>query len=281
MRKVLIALAVFSLTGLLAACSDDETPVTPEPEGLSITTTEIAAGYTCNPYIARLEASGGTEPYIWSLAAGSTLPDGVSLTAEGRIIGVLEETGSWNFTVVCTDAAATPGTDQVALDLDIEAPPNPSVAIWYDGEATICGSETTAFTPLDCFVFVMFDEGVDECTFGAEFRVFIEDQDGVPLDLGTQYNYSYVAYPERVAVSMGDPVNGVAISFSRGWYSVYSGNAPVVSFGLLLLEDLENLTFRVGPSPMTDLVRPIIATCDEQHSLKEVDGRSSALNYAQ
>ena len=117
------------------------------------------------------------------------------------------------------------------------------------------------------------------CTFGAEFSVFIEDRYGSPLQAGTQYTHSYVSYPERVAVSMGDPFNGLAISFSREWYYVYSGHAHVATFGLLLLEDLDDLTFRVGPSPSTQLERPIIATCDEQHSLIEVDGRASALNY--
>lgn len=277
MRKVFLVLMALSLTGLMVACSDDDTPVTPETVDFGITTAAIDAGYTCCPYNVQLEAAGGTAPYTWSLAAGSSLPSGITLSADGRIMGVLEDTGSWNFTVVCMDDDAE--TDQVALSLNVEVPANPSIAIWYDSDATVCGGETMAFTPLDCYVFIMLEDGDQDCAFGTEFQVLIEDQDGNPLQLGTQYTHSYVNYDPAVALTMGDPFNGVAVSFEREHVFGYDGNAHVATFGLLLLEDLDNLTFKVGPSPASSLDRPIIATCDMQHSVVEVDGRSSALNY--
>ncbi len=279
MRKVFLVLMALSLTGLMYACSDDETPVNPEPTEFGITTDMITTGYTCTPYNVQLEATGGTAPYTWSLAAGSTLPDGMSLTSDGRIIGLLENTGSWNFSVVATDAAGTPHTDQVALTLDVEVPANPSIAIFYDDEASVCGGETMAFTPLDCYVFIMLEGGDQDCAFGAEFQVTIEDESGNPLELGSQYTHSYVSYPDEVALTMGDPFSGVAITFSRGMYEAYEGDIHVATFGLLLLEDLDNLAFRVGPSPTSPQQRPIIATCDEAHSVVEVNGRAAALNY--
>jgi hypothetical protein len=268
-----------SLTGLMVACSDDDSPVIVDPTEFGITTAAIDMGYTCAPYNVQLAATGGTAPYTWSLAAGSTLPAGITLSSDGRIMGLLEDTGSWNFSVVATDAAGTPATDQVAYTLDVEVPANPSIAIFYDGEATVCGGETMAFTPLDCYVFIMLEGGDQDCAYGTEFQVTIEDQNGNPLQLGTQYTHSYVTYSDAVALTMGDPFNGVAISFSREWYHSYSGDAHVATFGLLLLEDLDNLSFKVGPSPSSPNTRPIIATCDTQHSVVEVTGRASALNY--
>lgn len=279
MRKVFLVLMALSLTGLMVACSDDDSPVNPEPTEFGITTAAITTGYTCSPYNIQLDATGGTAPYTWSLAAGSTLPDGVALTADGRIMGLLMDTGSWNFSIVATDAAGTPATDQVAYTLDVEVPANPSIAIFYDDDATVCGDETMAFTPLDCYVFIMLEDGDQDCAFGTEFQVTIEDQYGNPLQLGTQYTHSYVNYSDAVALTMGDPFNGVALTFSREWYYSYSGDAHVATFGLLLLEDLDNLSFKVGPSPGSMNDRPIIATCDETHSVVEVTGRASALNY--
>ena len=280
MRKVFLVLMALSLTGLMFACSDDDTPVNPVETEFGITTAAIDMGYTCTPYNVQLDASGGTAPYTWSLAAGSTLPAGITLTSDGHIMGLLEDTGSWNFNVVATDAAGTPHTDQAAYTLDVEVPANPSIAIFYDDDATVCGGETQAFTPLDCYVFIMLEGGDQDCTFGTEFQVTIEDQDGNPLQLGTQYTHSYVNYSDAVALTMGDPFNGVAITFSREWYYTLNGDAHVATFGLLLLEDLDNLSFKVGPSPSSVNTRPIITTCDTQHSIVEVNGRAAALNYS-
>jgi len=281
MRKVFLVLMALSLTGLMFACSDDDTPVTPEPREFGITTAAIAMGYTCTPYNIQLEADGGTAPYTWTLAAGSTLPDGIALSSDGRVIGLLENTGSWDFSVVATDAAGTPHTDQAAYTLDVEVPANPSIAIFYDGDASVCGSETMAFTPLDCYVFIMLEGGDQDCAFATEFQITMEDQDGNPLQLGTQYTHSYVTYSDIVALTMGDPFNGVAITFSREMYQAYEGDIHVATFGLLLLEDLHNLSFKVGPSPGSGLTRPIIAACDANRSVVEVTGRAAALNYAE
>jgi hypothetical protein len=270
-----------SLSGLMVACSDDDSPVIVEPTEFGITTAAISTGYTCTPYNIQLEATGGTAPYTWSLAAGSTLPAGVTLSSEGQIIGLLEDSGTWNFSVVATDAAGTPHTDQAAYTLNVEVPANPSIAIFYDGDATVCGGETIAFTPLDCYIFIMLEGGDQECTYGTEFQVTIEDQNGNPLQLGTQYTHSYVNYSDAVELTMGDPFSGVAITFSNEWHETYFGNALVVTFGLLLLEDLDNLSFKIGPSPSSFNDRPIIATCDMQHSVVEVTGRAAALNYSE
>jgi hypothetical protein len=281
MRKVFLVLMALSLTGLMVACSDDDSPVNPETTEFGITTAAIDMGYTCTPYNIQLEAEGGTAPYTWTLAAGSVLPDGMTLTSDGRIMGLLEDTGSWNFDVVCTDDAGTPHTDQVNYTLGVQVPANPSIAIFYDGEATVCGGSTSAFTPLDCYIFIMLEDGDQDCAFATEFQIIMEDQNGDQLVRGTQYTHSYVNYSDDVAVTMGDPFSGVAISFSRELNYSYEGNIHVATFGLLLLEDLDNLSFKVQANPNAPQhTLPVIATCDALHSVVPVGGRASALNYS-
>ncbi len=277
MRKVFVVLLAMSLSGLFVSCSEDSTTVTPTPS-FGISTSALPAGYTCTPYNFDLQASGGTAPYTWALEAGSTLPAGISLSSEGKLLGVLESAGSFNFSVVCTDAAGTPRTDTEEFTLDIEVPANPALAIYYDGDATVCSSETAAFSALDCYVFIMLDETALDCAYGTEFMLTITDVDNDPLALGTQYTHSYVDYPDYVTLTMGDPFSGIAISFSRGYY--YSdGPIQVASFGLLLLESLDNLTFNIEPSPSSEWTRPVVATCDGEHSTQEVTGRRAALNF--
>jgi hypothetical protein len=227
-----------------------------------------------------LEAEGGTEPYTWALAPGSTLPDGITMTADGRIYGLLDAAGDWTFSVVCTDSDETPNTDEVELTLTIDVPANPSIAIFYDDDATICGSETMAFMPLDCYVFIMLEDGTHDCAWATEFKISIEDENGNVLTPGSQYTHSYITYDPSIALTMGEPFNnGIAMTFSREMQYGYYGDLHVMTFGLLLLESLDNLTFRVGPSVNSGELRPIIAACDDQHSIVEVNGRAATLNY--
>ncbi len=279
MRKVFAVLLALSLGSLIVSCSDDETTVTPVPT-FGVTTAALVQGYTCTPYNFTLEAEGGTAPYVWSLDDGSTLPDGISLTSDGMMIGMLESTGSYEFSVVCTDAAGTPRTATADFTLNIDVPANPSLAIFFDEEATVCGAETQAFAVLDCHVFIMLDSDSEvNCAAGTEFMINIADENGNTLGVGSDYAHSYVSFPSTVAVTMGDPFSGIAIAFSREQYAAYTGPIHVASFGLLLFESLDNLTFQILANPDTEIVRPIISTCDVAQTLVEVDGRAAAINY--
>jgi hypothetical protein len=74
---------------------------------LAITTGALPQGYVDGPaYTATMQASGGTAPYAWSIAAGS-LPTGVTLSPAGVISGVLSDSvvGTWSVTIRATDAA--------------------------------------------------------------------------------------------------------------------------------------------------------------------------------
>ncbi len=109
--------------------------------------------------------------------------------------------------------------------------------------------------------------------------ITLSDQDGNPIGLGTQYSHSYVSFPDYVSVTMGDPFNGLAVAFERGMYEAFLGPIHVASFGLLLFENLDNLSFEVVAAPETGRTRPIITACDDFNTIVEIDGRSSALNY--
>jgi hypothetical protein len=127
----------------------------------------------------------------------------------------------------------------------------------------------------------MLEDGNQDCAFATEFQIIMEDQNGDPLLLGTQFTHSYVNYSDAVAVTMGDPFSGVAVSFSRELHYAYEGNIHVATFGLLLLEDLDNLSFKVQANPnASQHTLPVIASCDEVHSVIPVTGRAAALNYS-
>ena len=278
MRKVFTVLLALSLSGMIISCSDDDTTVTPAVE-FEVTSTVLTQGYTCTPYNFTLEAIGGTTPYTWSLAVGSTLPTGVSLSADGKIIGMLESVEEHTFSVVCTDAAETPHSETAEFTLNVDIPSNPSLAIFFDEDATVCGAETAAFSALDCHVFIMLEDCEVDCASATEFMINMYDSDGNPLGLGTQYSRTELSFPSYVSVTMGDPFSGIAIAFDRELYEAFEGPILVASYGLILFENIDNISFRILPSPAAGSARPLVATCDAVKSLIEVDGRSAAVNY--
>jgi hypothetical protein len=63
----------------------------------------LPGGTSGVPYSQQLLASGGSEPYLYSLVAGS-LPPGLSLSAGGQLAGIATVTGRFDFTVRATDS---------------------------------------------------------------------------------------------------------------------------------------------------------------------------------
>ena len=55
-------------------------------------------------YQQQLVASGGIPPYTWSVVGGA-LPAGITLRADGYLLGVAEVGGAFNFTAQVTDSA--------------------------------------------------------------------------------------------------------------------------------------------------------------------------------
>jgi hypothetical protein len=116
---------------------------------LTITTTGLPGGLVSTSYQnGLLQASGGVQPYIWSISAG-TLPPGLSLNAStGAITGTPTTTGTSNFTVKVTDSTqptaltATANlsiTINGALTITTASVPNGSVGTQYNATVNASG----------------------------------------------------------------------------------------------------------------------------------------------
>ncbi len=90
------------------------------PPALSIATTELNSGTAGSSFTQTLIATGGTTPYMWSIASGS-LPSGLSISeSTGQISGTPTESGSFPITIKVSDSGSpTPQTASVALSLTV------------------------------------------------------------------------------------------------------------------------------------------------------------------
>lgn len=87
---------------------------------LEISTEGLSSTRVGESYSTSLQATGGFEPYSWSVSEG-TLPPGLTLNGgTGTITGIPLEPGSFNFTVAVTDAAKQTATK--ALSITVAAP---------------------------------------------------------------------------------------------------------------------------------------------------------------
>lgn len=77
---------------------------------LSIGTEAAADGRVGTTYSQSLKAYGGTPPYAWTLVSGQ-YPPGITLVDSGtlgQLGGAPTQTGTWNFTVRCSDGLSSP-----------------------------------------------------------------------------------------------------------------------------------------------------------------------------
>jgi hypothetical protein len=82
-----------------------------KPPPLSVATGSLPNGQVNTAYTPPpLQASSGTQPYTWSLANGTLLPIGLTLTPAGLISGTPIVTGTTSFTVQVTDSSSPPQT---------------------------------------------------------------------------------------------------------------------------------------------------------------------------
>jgi hypothetical protein len=98
--------------------------ITISAAGVSITTTSPLPGATfSSAYSTTLTATGGVPPYAWSLATGSALPAGLTLSSgspSATISGTPTATGTFQFTVKVADSATpTPSTVSVSFLLTV------------------------------------------------------------------------------------------------------------------------------------------------------------------
>jgi hypothetical protein len=92
------------------------------PPPLSVVTGSLPAGIVNTPYSQNLQANSGTLPYTWSLANGTLLPIGLSLSSTGVISGTPIVNGTFNFTVQVKDSS-TPNPQTASANLSITINP--------------------------------------------------------------------------------------------------------------------------------------------------------------
>jgi Putative Ig domain len=86
---------------------------------LSVTTTSLPNGNVGAAYAATLQASGGVQPYTWSLSSGS-LPPGLTLNpATGSIAGTPTTAGTFAFTAQVVDSESPTVTKTKSLGITI------------------------------------------------------------------------------------------------------------------------------------------------------------------
>jgi hypothetical protein len=113
--------------------------VSPAAVPLTITTASLPAGTVGAAYSQPLAASGGTQPYTWSVPPGS-LPPGLSLDpGSGIISGSPTTQGSYAFTVQVADAANNTASQPLSIQV------NPAVT-GTTCTTTITGTHPTALT---------------------------------------------------------------------------------------------------------------------------------------
>jgi len=91
---------------------------------LTITTTSLPGATVGQNYTAALGASGGTAPFNWSVAG--SLPPGLALYPTGSIVGTPTVSGSYQFTVLVSDAHNAIATRSLLL---VVSASNQSLAI--------------------------------------------------------------------------------------------------------------------------------------------------------
>lgn len=130
-------------------------PLTIVISTLAITTTSPLpnASFTTppTPYSEQFAASGGLSPYTWTVASGSTLPAGLSLSSTGLLSGSPTVQGSFTFGITVTDSESTPANVTQTFSLTISGPQNLTplnggYAFLFSGNSSTGAAVTTAGT---------------------------------------------------------------------------------------------------------------------------------------
>lgn len=113
-------------SGTLNATASLSLSVAQSDLALVVVDQDLPAAEFGRAYSATLVAVGGKPPYRWSLKAGTALPDGLALAADGVIEGRAASSGDQGFTVICTDTANA--TSQKDLKVRVVNPTTLSIA---------------------------------------------------------------------------------------------------------------------------------------------------------
>ena len=125
-RAWIAAIATSLLMPMALVAAAPATPAmasTPAP--LVITTSTPLTATAGSAFLAKLDAAGGTKPYTWSLAGGTSLPAGLVLHAStGEISGKpVGPAGTFNFIAEVTDTESPPASATAAESITVTVNP--------------------------------------------------------------------------------------------------------------------------------------------------------------
>ncbi len=138
-----------------AAGETASAPLTIVISTLAITTTSPLPNATFTtpptPYSEQFAATGGLSPYTWTVASGSALPAGLSLSPSGLLSGSPTAQGTFTFGITVTDSESTPANVTQTFSLTISGPQNlallkGSYAFLFSGNNSTGSAITTAGT---------------------------------------------------------------------------------------------------------------------------------------
>jgi predicted small secreted protein len=126
-RTVLFLVVLTFLASTLSSCGGGGgvgARVRSAATGLEITTRQLRGGDVGQAYSGHLSATGGAQPYAWSIVLGQ-LPPGLSLNAAtGAIVGTPKQAGTFSFTAEVKDSSLfQQETALQSLSMAIAPPP--------------------------------------------------------------------------------------------------------------------------------------------------------------
>jgi hypothetical protein len=130
---VLVALlgAATGLVGCAGSVSASKSAQTPQPpaSSLKISTTSLPNGVVGQTYQGSLVATGGSSPYLWSVASGA-LPNGLSInSASGAISGQPSKAATFSFMISVQDSSAAKASAQSQMSMQVGAAPVPPTGL--------------------------------------------------------------------------------------------------------------------------------------------------------
>jgi hypothetical protein len=209
------------------------------PAALAVTTTSSnLAGMVGTAYSVQLAGTGGISPYIWTVASGSTLPAGLSLSTAGVISGtpLAAGAGTTNVAFVMKDSGtATPLSVTQTLGVTITAAP----AIAFSGTMPATATYNAAYTGS-----AAASGGVGTLTYslasgalptGLSLNAANGAVTGTPTAVGT-FNFTI-----KAADAFGD-------SNTQSYSIVVSAAVPTLTFAAIPAETYGNAPFTVSAS---------------------------------
>lgn len=249
----------------------DSCPAAPPGSQLQIVTSGLAAGAAGQPYSETLEATGGLEPYAWTITSGS-LPAGLSLDAStGAISGTpTAASGPTNLTVQVADSASPSQTDSAVLSLTVDGSGGTSATVYSYSIAYDAAGNVTAYDDsVNGFWTMTTGEGLS----GYDWLHRLEAAQAIAGPYaGLQVNWDYDSFGNRTEESFGGSPSGNAPIPASSSVSYNANNqATAVSGGFAPEYD-------AAGDVLCDSYDSGTSTCHGNQYLYDADGRVCAVS---